>query len=307
MALDGTEQSSATTAGAPADAAGSESAQDFSFFGKGPGEEDVLSGHESGGQQPGNEGLDTQQPAEPEMVEVEYEGAKYKVPAPLKDGVMRQSDYTRKTTDVAEARRTLEQREQQFEEQANTHRELVKDFSRFHAIDERLQQLGQMDLQALNAQNPQQAQAVLLELNQLQALRGQVVGSLTQKQQQLQTVRQQAIAKQIGDADAFLKREFKDWSPAKDHELGVYAESAGLNRQELGQFMLKSPGIMVVLNKAAQWDKFLKEKAKTPPPKKPEPGTRVGGGQASNTKPLSQVTDPKEWAERRAERKGRNR
>jgi len=57
--------------------------------------------------------------AEPEgevtEVEVEYEGKAYKLPPELKDALLRQQDYTKKTMTVAEERKAIEARAKQIE------------------------------------------------------------------------------------------------------------------------------------------------------------------------------------------------
>ena len=50
------------------------------------------------------------EPDEPEeeLDETEYEGKTYKVPKEIKDALLRQSDYTRKTQELAEIRKAAE-------------------------------------------------------------------------------------------------------------------------------------------------------------------------------------------------------
>jgi hypothetical protein len=47
--------------------------------------------------------------AAPDLFELELDGAKYQVPAKLKDSFMRNEDYTRKTQELSEQRKALEQ------------------------------------------------------------------------------------------------------------------------------------------------------------------------------------------------------
>jgi len=47
--------------------------------------------------------------ADADLEEIEHDGKKHRVPKELKDAFLRQSDYTRKTQEVAEARRQVEQ------------------------------------------------------------------------------------------------------------------------------------------------------------------------------------------------------
>jgi hypothetical protein len=253
-----------------------------------------------------------QELTEPEDAELEYEGKKFKVPKDLepelKNALMRHGDYTRKTQEVAEQRKAIQEARTQFEQTAQLHQALISDIGRVQSIDERLQQFQQLNWQQLNAQDPQRAQALLIEFNQLQATRGQMVGSLTQKQQQMQSLRQQEIAKRTDEARAFLMREFKDWSPEKDRALEAYAQREGLDTQALSQFLIANPQIARVLDKAAKWDNSLKQRAaakrnQEPPPK---PVTRVTGAAASNTKLPSEMT-PEEYAAARLERKQKRR
>ena len=44
----------------------------------------------------------------PAFERVNYEGTEYEVPTALKDALLRQSDYTRKTQEVSEQRKALE-------------------------------------------------------------------------------------------------------------------------------------------------------------------------------------------------------
>src|SRR5947199_238059 len=44
----------------------------------------------------------------PEEAEVEYGGKTYTLPAELKDALLRQADYTRKTQEVAQGRKALD-------------------------------------------------------------------------------------------------------------------------------------------------------------------------------------------------------
>lgn len=56
-------------------------------------------------------------PAAEDGEEVEYEGQKYKVPPALKDALLRQADYSRKTQDLAKERQALVEQQQTWESQ----------------------------------------------------------------------------------------------------------------------------------------------------------------------------------------------
>jgi hypothetical protein len=251
--------------------------------------------------------IENTDPPEPEDAELEYEGKKFKVPkdleGELKNALLRHGDYTRKTQDVAAERESLKAERAAHQEQVKVHQALSQEIAQITAVDQRLQYLQSINLQALSAQDAQQAQNLLIELNQLQARRGQLITSATQKQQQLQSAQQQEIATQTDKARAFLMREFKDWSPEKDRALEAYAQREGIDTRALGQFLIQNPQIARVLDKAAKWDQAAKQRAaaKPKPPEPPKPVTRIGGAAASNTKSPSDMS-PAEYAVWRRER-----
>jgi hypothetical protein len=171
----------------------------------------------------------------------------------------------------------------------------MQEYARVTAIDDRLQQLMGVNWQQLNAQNPQQAQALHLEFTQLQTARGQLVGNLTARQTQMREAQQREIAKRASDAEAILKREIKDWSPEKDRQLAAYTAQIGLDPQFVGQVGLQAPQLFVVLSKAQQFDQLMKDRTKAPTP--PAPGTRVGGANASTRKAAGRRDGPCRMAE----------
>ena len=77
--------------------------------------------------------------------EIEYEGEKYKVPKSLKDAFLRQSDYTRKTQEVAEQRKEFERQRDQFQQQAAMQRQHIEDFSQLHTIDAQIERFKNVD------------------------------------------------------------------------------------------------------------------------------------------------------------------
>lgn len=251
------------------------------------------------------DGLQSQQPAPIEEEELDLDGLKFKVPKSAKDAFLRHSDYTQKTQAVAEERRTLEFARQEFQQNVQTQQQFMQEYARVTAIDDRLQQLMQVNLQQLNAQNPQAANALHMEFTQLQTARGQLMNHLTQRQAQMQQAQQREIAKRAADAEATLKREIKDWSPERDRQLAVYVQQLGMDPRVVGQMAMQHPGIVVALDKAMRMDQARASAQTKPTP--PAAGTRVGGTAASHTKPLGDVTDPAEWQQRRNQRKGRNR
>lgn len=227
------------------------------------------------------EGLDLGDEAQttaPDDEEVDYEGEKYKVPAKLKDALLRQADYTRKTQEVAEQRRQIEAQAEAVNQTAQAHQQNIQAVAKLVGIDERLQQFQQLNWNALADQDPVQAQKLHIEFTNLQTQRGQIVGFLTQKQQQEHWNKQQTFAKQYQEAEAYAKREIRDWSPEKDKALEAYARAEGVDLQSLAGITVRSPAILKVIDKAAKFDQLMKNRATKPKTETQEaPVTRISG------------------------------
>jgi hypothetical protein len=256
----------------------------------------------------GSSGLELEtEPPEPEDTDFEYEGKKFKVPkdieGELKNALLRHRDYTQKTQEVAEQRKAFEAERTMHQQTVQLAEHVEKEKFQLYQIDHRMAQLSQVNFAALRQQNPELADQLRDEMIALQGQRPQLVNSLTQKHNYLQSTQQQQLAKRADDARAFLMREFKDWSPEKDQALEAYARAEGIDTRQLSQFLIHNPAIARVLDKAAKWDHAAKQRAAKPKPEPPpKPVTRVTGSAASNAKLPSDMTP----AEHRLWRQERN-
>src|SRR5262249_37116658 len=80
--------------------------------------------------------------------EIEHDGKKYRVPPALKSAFMMHGDYTRKTQELAAARRSLDAERETFSRSALTH---VADFGRLTALDDGIAKYASVDWQKLAA------------------------------------------------------------------------------------------------------------------------------------------------------------
>jgi hypothetical protein len=244
--------------------------------------------------------------AEDDSEEIDYEGEKLKIPKKLKDAFLRQKDYTQKTQEVAEQRRAIEGEREQLQQFRQFQQENVREIAQLHGLDDRMAWLAQ-NMRVIAAQDPVKGQEALMEFTQLQTARGQLAGSLAQKNQQMQLAAQSMASKRANDAEAVVMREVKNWSPKKYAELQDFARSNGVEPETLRQLFISSPQVAKVFDTALQHTQFLKQRtAKPAPAPLPKPVTKVGGGSATNTKSLSDLT-PEEYAAKRRERMDKRR
>jgi hypothetical protein len=263
---------------------------------------------ENGAQEAAN---DTALPEDqaPELVDVVYDGKSYQLPPELKDALLRQADYTRKTQEVAQARKAVEAACAEHHQSAAHTRAHIQDAARIVALNDQLAQFGQVDWQALQARDPAGAQNLYRQFEQIKSLRDRAARAWLQKEQDHASHAKRATARRVDEVHAHLPRLIADWSPELDERLRVYGTEQGLSHDEMVQAALHNPIFLKLLHKAHQFD----EAAKTRQVKQTfeaaqgaRPVTRVGGtgGTAGRrtTDASGDALSTEEWVKRDRER-----
>jgi len=236
------------------------------------------------------------QATEPEIEteEVEHDGKKYSIPKALKPNLMMQADYTRKTQEVAELRKSLETERTQIR-QANE--EMMTARATVMAIDAQLAQYQQIDWNTLSQQDPVRAQQLFIDQSQLKDRRQQAVGMYSQLEQQQSLRTQQEFAKRAEETKTVLQRDVKDWGPELERNLVGFAKELGYQDQQIQMALATDPASVKLLHMAYQFKQTLQKATQKPQVQKidPKPVQKVGGV-AKATKSVEQMTD-KEFAD----------
>lgn len=202
----------------------------------------------------------TQTPEEEETEEIEREGKKYRVPKALKGELLMHADYTRKTQEVAETRRTLEQRQNEFSESAKLHHEFLKDVGRVAALEESISAFQNIDWATLRAQDPDRAIDLQFQFQQVQMQHGQAVRGLQEKANQKALIEQRSQQQRIQESLSVLSRDIKGWSPQLAGEITEYAtREFGFSPAELASKV--DPREVKLAHAAMQGAKAIKELA----------------------------------------------
>jgi hypothetical protein len=208
--------------------------------------------------EPSGEPADQQ---EPEPVEVDWNGRKYKVHPDLRDGVMLKADYTRKTTEVATERKAVAAEREAFVAERQQHaaqqQEFVKEIGQLTVYDDALAQYAKVDWNALRQQNPQQAQAAFMDWQQLKANRDTVFGALQQKVQQRTQAAQQDLAKRAAATVAHARTNIPGFRDEAFAEVSAWATERGISNAFIEQNL--SPLLFEVLYKAHAFDGLQKK------------------------------------------------
>ena len=209
---------------------------------------------------------------EDDSEEIDWEdGQKYRVPKVLKEGLLRQQDYTRKTQELAELRRQAQssldagQMLQQFQNAtADEQRELARvqaDIERYKGID-----WSSLDTDTyIKAKH---------QLDTLKERAGEIQQGLGQKAQQFSQWRQQQLQQMLQSGEQFLRSSIQGWGDDAKKEVRAQVLANGYSEEELSQVI--DPRFVKLAWKAAQFDKLqsgkqtaLQTAQKAPPVVKP--------------------------------------
>jgi hypothetical protein len=234
---------------------------------------------------------------QPALEEVEFEGARYQLPAAIKSALMRQADYTQKTQQVAERERLVALQVQRQQIEGQFQQSVSPEVQTLAELDAAIRQYNQVDWQRLDTESLVKTRHAL---DMLKEQRGEVEKKINGKrgefEQQMQNVQRETLQK----ANEFLTRSIPKWGPEVQKDLMSYGQTEGYSDVELGA--IRDPRLIRTLYKANQWDKLqagktvaAKRATGVPPVVKPGATKSVPSAQAQladTVKQLHQAKDP---------------
>ncbi len=232
----------------------------------------------------------------PEFVSVEYDGTEYEVPPQLKDALMRQSDYTKKTQTLAEQRKQVEAQAAAIKQQSELQQQSLDDVAQIKAIEKSIEQYNALDWNQLAQEDQTQYLNLDRQKRDLETERQNAITRLQQNQAKAIESQRVEHARIIEEGQKVLTKEIDNWTPELAQSIATYGISQGLDARAVQS--ITDPVHVKLIDKARRYDELMaKQKAK---PKTPEPqqAVKVKGKRANPTKdPDKMSTD--EWLKMR--------
>lgn len=215
-----------------------------------------------------------------ELVEVEFSGKNYKVPKEIKDGLMTQSDYTRKTQEVAEQRRMVEHRIQTQQQDAQFQQSVAPDLEQLRQMDWQLAAYKGLDWAAMDTETMTRNKVAM---DQLKDNRQEAVQKLQQKKNGFDQSQRQTMQEASKKTNDYLRQHIPKWGPDAARELISYALGEGYTDFELNS--LNDARQIKALWKARQWDALQSQKGKPQAKAANAPPVNRPGASKSTSKP----------------------
>ena len=191
------------------------------------------------------DGAEDGQP-EDDTEEVEWDGEKYRIPKALKPGLLMQADYTRKTQELADQRRHVEQHFTSLTQQAELQQQTLEHRVALRNVEQTLQQLQSIDFNQYDQSDPQVAAWVAqqsMRVVQYSQAKAELEGAIAKTETDFQQLSERSRANAIAQADQVLSREIEGWSPKFLHDLAGYvATEFGITWQELQDSVISQDG-----------------------------------------------------------------
>lgn len=228
-------------------------------------------------------GNDTQEAAAPELVDVDFEGEQFKLPPKVKDALMRQSDYTRKTQAYAEKQRELDAKVVAQQHNAEFQQSVAQEINTLQQIDTQLNAYKQLDWASMDTETITRTK---LYVDQLRDQKAELEKGVHAKHNEFQQKKHAADQQRVQAMNSYLKQHIPgwEWGGKLHQEVGAYAVNSGITPARLAT---ADAADIELAWKAQQWDKLQSQKAtstkraETAPPIKKPGGTQNAQAQSN--------------------------
>ena len=253
-------------------------------------------------EEPADEIEDDEEPeAEPsEYAVVEIEGQEYEVPNALKDGYLRQADYTRKTQEIAETRRELERREEALVQQTQVSEEELRDRVTVMNLKETLEKYEKVDWDQAEQEDPAGAQKHYRNFQKLKEQHNEAMKRLGERNSERTEIAEQETATRLQQTIEFAKNNIEGWTEEIDTKIGAFAvDELGFEPEELKSAY--NPQVYNALYLAWIGHQSLQNQAKAKPTPRvsAKPLKRVSAKSASTVKKSYDDMSMEEFAKAR--------
>ena len=259
---------------------------------------------ETEGDQPG-ESEATETPEE--LEDIEHDGKTYRVPRPIKAGIMMRRDYTQKTQEVAEQRRAVEAERLAVAETAKLAETYAEQITNLRLIDQQLAAFQNVNWDQINAENPAEHGRLTRLYMQLSEAKQQGFRELQQRHQQTTAAQQQELAKRVRETNEQVAKDIPNWIGDIGPKVEKFAIDNGVGQPEL-QAMATRPHLVKLMHLAWVGQQTLQKQRQTtakPAPAQVQPVVTVGARKAVASSEPRDGDTMADWIRKREKEVGR--
>lgn len=201
---------------------------------------------------------------EEELEEVDWNGKTFKAPKGVKDGILMQADYTKKTQAVSEQTKALEARRVEIDQQAAATEEELRDRAVLLGVNAQIDQYKDVDWATLARTDPVGYNEHRARYEQLKEAAAETAKSLEAKQAERTQNAERDLANRVEETLKFAREKIPGFKPELIGTLVEFAQS-----EEIPEAAIKanwSPSFLKLLHKAHIGHLTLQKQANLPKP-----------------------------------------
>lgn len=197
------------------------------------------------------------EPVDDGTADIEWDGLTFRAPIKVKEALMRNEDYTKKTQELAEQRRLYEQTSQlaqQRQMEGAFHESTAQETQELSVIDAYLQQVSKLDWSAMNTD---QIVRQKLELDNIKERRQAIRESIEGKRAKFNEDVKARLSELRGKSRELASKSIQGFSEDTEKAMRSFALGEGLTESEIDNVFL-DPRSFKVVYKAMQFDAVQK-------------------------------------------------
>lgn len=191
------------------------------------------------------------------LEEVEFNGKQFKVPAELKSALMAQSDYTKKTQEIAAQKALLATHEMQLRHAAEFQKAVEPEVKALQQLEMEIARYKSVDWSSLDTEQYIRTKGVF---DQLKDAKAEVEAKLGQKRGEFQQAMHNFMQEGVKKGNDYLAKFIPKWGAETGKALEEYSLNNGLTQADIAQFLTTKPDVLKALWKASQWDALQSQK-----------------------------------------------
>lgn len=207
------------------------------------------------------EGADDDSDDEPgpdDLVEFEFEGQLIEAPVAIKEALMRQADYTKKTQEISAKNKAIDVVQGDLEIRKKHYdfaQEAMPDIIKANQLDANVDELTRHLKANIDTLSNADTMKLQLAIEDAKKERDSLVQSLTAKQKEFQQAQEQTREELLNQGTEVLRGKFPNWGADAQKQVRDYALGTGFTEAEIANVV--DPRQVEVLYKASLYDDLM--------------------------------------------------
>jgi hypothetical protein len=201
---------------------------------------------------------DEESESEPEVAEVEIDGETYQVPSKLKDGYLRQAEFSRNMNEVGEQRKVAELTIKEATQMRDAAESYAIQLAKVYECESRVKSFNGVDWQTVRTNNPAEYAALAADLRTAELELERQIDNTKLVAQQVNESGQKVLETKRDEMFKTLAKSLPKWGDELGTKITNYALNNGFTVEELQ--VATNPKYVEAIYKSMRYDELQKTK-----------------------------------------------